>query len=138
MLLSACAGDDVGPLEPTCRNAQVPTGAFTIDVGGSAPWPEGSVVALVTGGQGFPMLPVRAFLAGADIPSCVQVVVAVRVEEEDAGRIMYDLPFRNNGAGQHVSETAYVIVLAAYSGAEITVEVTVGANSVTRRVYAGS
>ena len=133
---SACpgGGGNAQPEPETCDSPSVPAPPFSLDFGDAqGTWPDGKHVTLVTGGQGFKMLPVMTYVTGASVPSCVQQDLDTRIAGQDSGGALYNLALVSNGAGAKVSDPVYVIIFGAFPGAELTVTATIGSETVTRR-----
>ena len=138
LLRGGCpGGGGGGPPEPrTCTSPSAPSTPFTVDMGDAhSPWPDGKVVQLETGGQGFRMLPVRTYVGSPSAPSCVMQDLDVRIDGQDAGGALYNLALTRNASGQYVSDAVYVIIFGPYPGAEVSVTASIAGQSTTRRWY---
>lgn len=110
----------------------------TLVLGGGdpfTPFTDGQVVELVTGGQGFLMLPVRMKLTG-DVPDCLaQSSSLIDSDRGDVGHWEQPLNTYAESDGSRTTKPLYMILGGATVGDEMVVTVAAGGLTASARLF---
>lgn len=129
--LAGCPGPTTPPAPDVCDTPVDGAGVATIEIGPNEdtfrPFAQNEAVALVQGGQGGSMLPLRLRLTGTSVPECIAQATSVSYDMQTLASDSAPLRTYAESDGSRTTKALFVVLdFGPQSGSTVVVTVSVG------------